>query len=84
MSSSITHPDSRPTAADAAVIGDQLRVTLRDGRELSVPIAWFSWLAEAPATDRAHLRITEDGLGLWWDALDEGISVPGLLGSPHT
>ncbi len=83
MSSSITHPDRRPTAAAALVAGDRLSVTLMDGRELLVPISWFGWLAEAPEAKRADLRIVEGGLGLWWDQLDEGVSVPALLGLPH-
>lgn len=84
MSSSITHPDVRPLAATAAVVGDRLSITLRDGRELSVPIEWFSWLAGASEVDRANLRIVEGGLGLWWEHLDEGLSVPGLMGLPDS
>lgn len=83
MSTSITHPDPRPTATAATVIGDRLSVTLNDGRELAVPISWFGWLADAPVAKRTDLRIIENGLGLWWEQLDEGVSVPGLLGLPH-
>jgi hypothetical protein len=82
MSSSIT-PDRRPTATAAAVVGDRLNVTLRDGRELFVPISWFGWLAKAPAGKRTDLKIIEGGLGIWWEQLDDGVSVPGLLGLPH-
>lgn len=83
MSSSITRPDGRPTAAAAVVIGDRLGVTLTDGRELFVPVSWFQWLADAPDTQRADLKIIEGGLGIWWEQLDDGVSVPGLLGLPH-
>ena len=83
MSPSITHPDKQPTAAAALMVGDRLSVTLKDGRELFVPISWFKWLADAPLAKRADLRIVEGGLGIWWEQLDDGVSVPGLLGLPH-
>jgi hypothetical protein len=82
MSSSTNAPD-RPTVVSAVVDGDRLRVMLADGRELSVPTAWFDWLASASDDDRADLKIVEGGQGIWWDRLDDGISVPGLFGLPH-
>jgi hypothetical protein len=65
------------------VAGDRLRVALEDGRELSVPVDWFGWLAKATDAQRAGLEVIEYGLGIWWEALDEGVSVPWLLGLPH-
>jgi len=73
----------RPTAAAAVVLGDRLSVTLNDGRELSVPLSWFDWLAKAPHAKRSDLTIIEGGLGIWWEQLNDGVSVPGLLGLPH-
>ena len=32
---------------------------------------------------QADLEIIEDGLGIWWEQLDDGLSVPALLGQPH-
>ena len=83
MTSSIRTPDPRPRAASAAVAGDRLRVALEDGRELSVPIEWFGWLRSASDAERADVHVIELGLGLWWESLDEGVSVPWLLGLPH-
>lgn len=83
MTSSIHPTDSRPTATAAGVIDDRLHVTLADGRELLVPIAWFDWLASASAADQAELELIEGGEGIWWEKLDDGVSVPGLLGLPH-
>ena len=83
MGSSITRPDLRPTATAAVVVGDNLKVALSDGRELLVPISWFDWLAAASEAKQADLTIIEGGLGIWWKQLDEGVSVPGLLGLPH-
>lgn len=83
MSSSITHLDKYPAAAAVEIGREWLRVDLRDGRKLSVPVAWFSWLARADDAELADFEIIEDGQGIWWDAIDEGLSVAGLLGSPH-
>lgn len=83
MTSSIDPTHSRPTATAAGVIDDRLHVTLADGRELLVPIAWFDWLASASAADQADLELIEGGEGIWWEKLDDGVSVPGLLGLPH-
>jgi Protein of unknown function (DUF3532). len=62
---------------------DRLRVSLEDGRELSVPLTWFRWLVDASDEQKADFEIIEYGLGIWWETLDEGVSVPWLLGLPH-
>ena len=83
MTSSISAPDPRPRATSAVVTDDRLRVALEDGRELSVPLTWFGWLEGASDAQRGSLEVIEYGLGIWWEALDEGVSVPWLLGLPH-
>jgi hypothetical protein len=81
MSSSVVHhPDSPPLATSAHVSGEQLAIRLADGRELTVPLTWFDWLAGAAPAQRTDLEIVEDGRGLWWPSLDDGLSVAGLLG----
>jgi len=45
-----------------------------------VPIKWFGFLAASTEEQRRDVRILGDGDGLWWEGLDEGVSVPGLLG----
>jgi hypothetical protein len=84
MSSPIKRPDLYPTAAKAAVERDRMVVSLHDGRELTVPVAWFDWLDGASDEERADFEIVEDGQGICWDRLDDGISVPGLIGLPHS
>ncbi len=87
MTTSITRPDPRPTAiaaySAATVDEDSLSVLLADGRKLIVPLSWFGWLESADVVQRSDLEIIEGGLGIWWDDLDEGVSVPTLLGLPH-
>ncbi|WP_229583049.1 DUF2442 domain-containing protein [Paracoccus sp. S-4012] len=58
---------------------DTLWVDLADGRSLAVPLAWFPRLLDATPAERAASRIGHGGEGLHWDALDEDISVAGLL-----
>ena len=83
MSSSIRVSNSRPIATAAVVVADRLHVTLVDGREIIVPVSWFEWLANATPEQRSELDLIEGGEGIWWEQLDEGVSVPGLLGLPH-
>ena len=56
---------------------DSLWVALSDGRTIGVPLAWFPRLLHATAADRAQVTIS--AFGLHWAALDEDISIAGLL-----
>jgi len=68
-----------PKAMAIAFSDDELRVSLTDGRTLSVPIAWFPRLAHASVSERAEYEILGDGEGVHWPKVDEDISVAGLL-----
>ena len=54
-------------------------VDLADGRSLGIPLAWFPRLLAATPEQRAGFEISGGGTGLHWPALDEDISVAGLL-----
>ena len=54
-------------------------VDLADGRTLGVPLAWFPRLLNASAEQRNAYELSGGGQGLHWEALDEDISVAGLL-----
>ncbi|MGC1463159.1 MAG: DUF2442 domain-containing protein [Terracidiphilus sp.] len=56
---------------------DSMWVDLSDGRTIGVPLAWFPRLLRGTADEREQVRITSRGLH--WEALDEDISVAGLL-----
>ncbi len=56
---------------------DTMWVELTDGRTLGVPLAWFPRLLRATPVEREQVEISR--LGLHWEALDEDISVAGLL-----
>ena len=74
-----------PRASGVHCTADTLIVTLHDGRVLSVPLAWFPRLARASAAERSQVRMIGDGEGMHWPAIDEDLSVAGLLaGRPHS
>jgi hypothetical protein len=71
--------ETEPLAAGVAVSDTILRVTLQDGRELSVPLDWFPRLRNASGSERADWRLIGQGEGIHWPLIDEDISVRGLL-----
>lgn len=77
MNSLILNETPRAMAVECS--DDELRVSLTDGRTLSVPVAWFPRLAHAPPAQRADYQLLGDGQGIRWPAVDEDISVMGLL-----
>jgi hypothetical protein len=52
-------------------------VELTDGRTLVVPLAWFPRLLRATPAERESVELSR--VGLHWQALDEDLSVEGLL-----
>ena len=58
---------------------DELRVSLTDGRWLSVPIAWFPRLAHASPAERSNYELLGEGKGIHWPGVDEDVSVLGLI-----
>ena len=56
---------------------DTMWVGLSDGRTIAAPLAWFPRLLAATAQQRAAVELSM--AGLHWDALNEDISVAGLL-----
>lgn len=59
---------------------DRLYVHLSDEREISVPLTWFPRLLHATDEQRCNWELMGHGLGIHWEAVDEDISVAGLLG----
>lgn len=54
-----------------------LYVTLADGRQIRAPLWWYPFLARATASDQAEVELMFEGV--WWPAMDEGISVKSIL-----
>lgn len=66
-------------AVDVKVTDDELTVQLEDGRTLAVPLVWYPRLLHGSNRERARWRFIGRGVGIHWPALDEDISVEGLL-----
>lgn len=77
MSISAVEIDDR--VADVHVTDDALEVRLRDGRMIAAPLAWFPALAAASPSARGKWEIVAAGYGIHWPAIDEDLSVAGLL-----
>ena len=56
---------------------DDFWVALSDGPVIGVPLAWFPRLLRAGREERGACRLSSRGLH--WEALDEDISIAGLL-----
>ena len=68
-----------PLAEKLSFDADNMWVELRDGRKLSVPLAYFPRLLGAENNQLENYIISGGGSGLHWDELDEDISVKSLL-----
>jgi hypothetical protein len=68
-----------PVATSVRCDDENLWVTLADGRQLGVPLAYFPRLLQATPDQRAAYELSGGGRGIHWDELDEDISVSGLL-----
>ena len=66
-------------AVNVSVTDKFLTVELSDGRKISVPTAWYPRLAHGTSAERRQWKIAYSGEGLHWEALDEDISVKGLI-----
>ena len=52
---------------------------LIDGRQLSIPKAYFPKLENASINDLNNYELSGNGIGIHWDSLDEDLYVPNLL-----
>ena len=71
--------NSEPRAERVLFDQNDMTVELKDGRKLSVPLAYFPRLLHAAADDLKTYTLSGGGIGIHWDNLDEDISVEGLL-----
>jgi len=68
-----------PTVENVTVAEDTLSVDLRDGRTISVPLAWFPRLLHSTPEERNNWRLIGKGHGIHWEDIDEDIGIEGLL-----
>jgi hypothetical protein len=77
--SSSAHELKTPAATDVSVTDETLTVALRDGRTISVPLAWYPRLVHASAAERRNWRLIGRGEGIHWPDIDEDVSVAALI-----
>jgi hypothetical protein len=65
----------RPVAV--SIHDGKVWVTLADGRDISNPLEWFPWLADATPQQSANVEL--DAFSVYWPDLDEGLDVEGML-----
>jgi len=70
---------NEPVAVSVWCDNDSLWLKSADGRQLAVPLAYFPRLLHATPQQRAACELSGGGTGLHWAALDEDISIQGLL-----
>jgi hypothetical protein len=81
MSISTLRPGER--VADVSFTEDAVSVSLRDGRKISVPLAWFPKLLHATAEHGNNWKVAGAGYGIHRPDIDEDLSTEGLLrGAP--
>ena len=72
-----------PSVENVRITESHLEVALKDGRQISAPLDWFPRLKSASPRDRANWEPCAAGHGIHWPAIDEDLSVEGLLrGTP--
>src|SRR6516164_6836438 len=69
--------------ADVKFTKDTVSVALRDGRTITVPLAWYPRLLSATAAQRKNWRVAGGSYGIHWPDIDEDLSTVGMLrGAP--
>ncbi len=70
-------------ATDVWFTEDSICLQLADGREVRTPLDFYPKLKNASVAQRKKFRLIGLGTGIHWDALDEDLSVEGIvLGRP--
>jgi Protein of unknown function (DUF3532). len=67
--------DMRPVRAWCA--DGEVRVALADGRVISTPLWWYPFLSGLDDGQLNDIELMYDGI--WWTAVDEGISVKSMF-----
>ncbi len=68
-----------PALVEVRIFRDVITANMSDGREVSIPLAWFDRLATANLKQLRKFVISPSGYGIHWPDLDEDISVKAFL-----
>ena len=74
--------DKRPVLENLEVSDDVVRVWLRDGRTVTVPLSWYPRLCHGTPSERNKWQAIGNGTAVHWPELDEDISTGGLITGP--
>ena len=66
-------------AIDIVFSENKMIVFLEDGRELAVPLEWFTRLRKATKEQLEKWRFIGKGEGIHWEEIDEDVSIENLL-----
>jgi hypothetical protein len=72
-------PSNKFAATDVWFDLRMIHVNLLDGREIGVPLTWFPKLWNARDDQRKSWHLTADRTAIYWEKLDQAISVAELL-----
>ncbi|MEI6790784.1 MAG: DUF2442 domain-containing protein [Myxococcaceae bacterium] len=68
-----------PAITDVCIEGQSLAAVMSDGREISIPIAWFPKLMNATIKQQTNIEISPGGYGIHWPEIDEDISIKAFI-----
>ncbi|MBI4041863.1 MAG: DUF2442 domain-containing protein [Deltaproteobacteria bacterium] len=68
-----------PSITSVRVGENTVTAVMSDGREVSIPVAWFPRLANATKKQLKNFEISPSGYGIHWPDIDEDISVKAFL-----
>lgn len=78
-----SEPRAGERIVDVTIDEASLTARLADGREISVPFAWYPRLLHASPDQREKWELCGAGYGIHWPDIDEDLSSEGLLrGAP--
>ncbi|MBI2335521.1 MAG: DUF2442 domain-containing protein [Deltaproteobacteria bacterium] len=68
-----------PAILKVKVSKEKISSLMSDGREVSIPTAWFARLASASLKQLENFEISPGGYGIHWPDIDEDISVKAFF-----
>lgn len=71
--------EMNPTIVSVSVRAGRIRVVLRDGRDVTIPMRWSPRLLAATPAQRRNVQIVDEGQALRWPDVDEDIAVSAFL-----
>tara|TARA_R110002020_G_C16206255_1_gene766669 strand:- start:512 stop:760 length:249 start_codon:yes stop_codon:yes gene_type:complete len=66
-------------ASNLSFSNDKMKISMEDGREISIPLEWFPSLRNASISELNNWRFIGDGEGIHWEDLDEDLLISELI-----